>query len=85
MTTDLDVGALPLGASIAVDGVCLTTVIDRAPGKFAADLGPETLARDARRAARGRARSPRASALRLGDALGGYTSCRATSTAWARS
>jgi riboflavin synthase len=32
------------GASIAVNGVCLTAV-DLAPGSFAADLAPETLAR----------------------------------------
>ena len=42
--TTLPVERLPLGASIAVDGVCLT-VVERAPGRFAADLGPETLAR----------------------------------------
>lgn len=41
--TILPVEELPIGASIAVDGVCLT-VIERAPGRFAADLGPETLA-----------------------------------------
>jgi riboflavin synthase len=41
--TALPVEELPLGASIAVDGVCLT-VVERAPGRFAADLGPETLA-----------------------------------------
>src|SRR5271170_7654146 len=44
VTTALDVGSLPLGASIAVDGVCLT-VVERSAGRFAADLGPETLAR----------------------------------------
>ena len=33
------------GASLAVNGVCLTAV-DLAPGSFAADLAPETLARD---------------------------------------
>lgn len=36
-------GALP-GASIAVNGVCLTAV-DLRPGSFAADLAPETLHR----------------------------------------
>ena len=40
VSTALDVGGLPLGASIAVDGVCLT-VVERASGRFAADLGPE--------------------------------------------
>jgi riboflavin synthase len=33
-----------LGSSIAVNGVCLTA-LDLAPGSFAADLAPETLAR----------------------------------------
>jgi riboflavin synthase len=41
--TALPVEALPIGASIAVDGVCLT-IVERAPGRFAADLGPESLA-----------------------------------------
>jgi riboflavin synthase len=44
VSTALPVERLPLGASIAVDGVCLT-VVERGPGWFAADLGPETLAR----------------------------------------
>ena len=35
---------LGLGASIAVNGVCLTTV-DRRPDSFSADLAPETLRR----------------------------------------
>src|SRR5437879_3951972 len=35
---------LSSGASIAVNGVCLTAV-DLAPDSFAADLAPETLAR----------------------------------------
>jgi riboflavin synthase len=40
----LDLSSLTLGASIAVDGVCLTVVeLDVARGRFAADLGPETL------------------------------------------
>ena len=43
VVTDLDVETLPIGASIAVDGVCLT-VVERAVGNFSADLGPETLA-----------------------------------------
>jgi riboflavin synthase len=71
VTTDLDVGALPLGASIAVDGACLT-VIDRAPGRFAADLGPETLARTTLGALRAGARVHLERPLRLGDALGGH-------------
>ena len=71
VTTDLDVGALPLGASLAVDGVCLT-VVERAAGRFAADLGPETLARTTLGALRLGARVHLERPLRLGDALGGH-------------
>ena len=71
VTTELDVGALPLGASLAVDGVCLT-VIERARGRFAADLGPETLARTTLGALRPGARVHLERPLRLGDALGGH-------------
>ncbi|HSZ80927.1 MAG TPA: riboflavin synthase [Polyangia bacterium] len=71
VTTALDVGALPLGASIAVDGVCLT-VIERTRGKFAADLGPETLARTTLGALRVGARVHLERPLRFGDALGGH-------------
>jgi riboflavin synthase len=71
VTTALEVETLPLGASIAVDGVCLT-VVERGPGRFAADLGPETLARttlgDLRVGQRVHLERP----LRLGDALGGH-------------
>jgi riboflavin synthase len=71
VTTDLEVGGLPLGASIAVDGVCLT-VVERAAGRFAADLGPETLARTTLGALRPGARVHLERPLRLGDALGGH-------------
>jgi len=71
VTTALDVGALPLGASIAVDGVCLT-VVERAVGRFEADLGPETLARTTLGALRPGARVHLERPLRLGDALGGH-------------
>jgi riboflavin synthase len=71
VATDLDVAGLPLGASIAVDGVCLT-VVERGPGRFAADLGPETLARTTLGALRSGARVHLERPLRLGDALGGH-------------
>ena len=71
VTTSLDVGALPLGASIAVDGVCLT-VVERAAGRFSADLGPETLARTTLGALRPGARVHLERPLRLGDPLGGH-------------
>src|SRR5579884_4074276 len=44
VSTALDLSNAALGASIAVDGVCLT-LVEREAGRglFAADLGPETL------------------------------------------
>ena len=69
VTTDLDVGALPLGASIAVDGVCLT-VVERAAGRFAADLGPETLALTTLGALAAGARVHLERPLRLGRSAG---------------
>lgn len=42
VTTRLPVAKLPIGASIAVNGACLT-IVARRPGRFEADLGPETL------------------------------------------
>lgn len=71
VTTELDVASLPLGASIAVDGVCLT-VIERAAGRFAADLGPETLACTTLGALRPGGRVHLERPLRVGDALGGH-------------
>ena len=71
VSTDLAVERLPLGASIAVDGVCLT-VVERGPGRFAADVGPETLARttfaDRREGDRVHLEAP----LAAGDPLGGH-------------
>jgi riboflavin synthase len=68
---DLPVERLPLGASIAVDGVCLT-VVERSSGRFAADLGPETLGRTtlARKKVGERVHLERP--LVVGDALGGH-------------
>jgi riboflavin synthase len=71
IATALPVEALPLGASIAVDGVCLT-VTWRAAGRFAADLGPETLACTTLGALRPGARVHLERPLNLGDALGGH-------------
>ena len=71
IATDLPVEELPLGASIAVDGVCLT-VTERSPGRFAADLGPETLALTTLSALAVGGRVHLERALKLGDALGGH-------------
>jgi riboflavin synthase len=42
--TDLAVRSMPLGASIAVNGACLT-VVAKAKGAFTVDVSPETLRR----------------------------------------
>jgi riboflavin synthase len=69
--TALDVAGLPIGASIAVDGVCLT-IVDRAPGRFAADLGPETLMLTTLGALEPGRGVHLERPLRLGDPLGGH-------------
>jgi riboflavin synthase len=71
IATELEVEALPLGASIAVDGVCLT-VVERERGRFAADLGPETLACTTLGALEVGAHVHLERPLKLGDALGGH-------------
>lgn len=70
-TADLPVEELPLGASVAVDGVCLT-VIERSRGRFAAELGPETLALTTLKALAVGGRVHLERALKLGDSLGGH-------------
>jgi riboflavin synthase len=69
--TELPVESLPLGASIAVDGVCLT-VVEKAVGHFAADLGPETLALTTLGSLQSGDRVHLERPLRLGDPLGGH-------------
>jgi riboflavin synthase len=72
--TVLDVGKLPLGASIAVNGACLT-VVARRPGRpsmFQADLGQETIACTTLGGLAPGARVHLERALRLGDSLGGH-------------
>ena len=60
-----------VGASVAINGVCLT-VVERAADGFAFDVGPETLERTAlaRLVAGDRVNLERP--LRLGAALGGH-------------
>jgi riboflavin synthase len=60
-----------VGASVAVNGVCLTAVERRADG-FVFDLGPETLARTALASLAPGARVNLERPLRLGDGLGGH-------------
>jgi riboflavin synthase len=71
VVTDLDVETLPIGASIAVDGVCLT-IVERAVGHFSADLGPETLALTTLGALESGSRVHLERPLRVGDPLGGH-------------
>jgi riboflavin synthase len=73
VTTELDLGGVAIGASIAVDGVCLTVVdLDVARGRFAADLGPETLMLTTLGSLEPGARVHLERPLRLGDELGGH-------------
>jgi riboflavin synthase len=71
IATDLDVASLPLGASMAVNGVCLTIVARRAR-RFEADLGPETLACTTLGSLKASDRVHLERPLRLGDMLGGH-------------
>jgi riboflavin synthase len=71
VATALPVAELPLGASLAVDGVCLT-VVERSAGRFAADVGPETLARTTFAERRVGDRVHLEPPLAVGDALGGH-------------
>ena len=72
--TDLEVGKLPVGASIAINGACLTIVARRAghPSMFQADVGPETLACTTLGSLGAGANVHLEPALRLGDSLGGH-------------
>jgi riboflavin synthase len=71
IATDLDVVALPLGASMAVNGACLT-IVSRRARRFEADLGPETLACTTLGALKTGDRVHLERPLRLGDMLGGH-------------
>ena len=73
VSTQLDLAGVALGASIAVDGVCLTVVdLDVARGRFAADLGPETLMLTTLGSLEPGARVHLERPLRLGAELGGH-------------
>ena len=71
VVTDLPVESMPIGASIAVDGVCLT-IVERAVGHFAADLGPETLALTTLGSLERGSRVHLERPLKVGDPLGGH-------------
>jgi riboflavin synthase len=73
VSTELDLTGVAIGASIAVDGVCLTVVdLDVARGRFAADLGPETLMLTTLGSLEPGARVHLERPLRLGAELGGH-------------
>jgi riboflavin synthase len=71
VTASITLEGSELGASVAINGVCLT-VVERTPGGFAFDVGPETLERTAlsRLVAGDRVNLERP--LRLGATLGGH-------------
>jgi len=62
---------LPLGASLAVSGVCLT-IVEGAPGESLVELSPETLRRTTLGALRAGSEVNLEPALRMGDPLGGH-------------
>src|SRR5213594_2663558 len=69
LATDLDPG--PIGASLAIDGTCLT-VVEKAAGRVAAVVGPETLRRTTLGALQPGDEVNLERPLRLGDRLGGH-------------
>jgi riboflavin synthase len=72
--TSLEVGKLSIGASIAVNGACLTVVARRTghPSSFSADVGPETLACTTLGALVAGSSVHLERALCLGDSMGGH-------------
>jgi riboflavin synthase len=71
VSSALPVGKLPIGASIAVNGVCLT-VVSRRARRFEADVGPETQRVTTLAGLRAGDRVHLERPLRLGDPLGGH-------------
>src|SRR5688572_30746745 len=64
-------GDLPLGASVAVNGVCLT-VVERQQHRFVVQAGPETLRCTNLGELRAGERVNLERSLRVGDRLGGH-------------
>ena len=71
VATRFEAGDLEHGASIAVDGACLT-VIDARPGRFSADVSAETLLRTTLGARKAGDRVNLERPMALGDRLGGH-------------
>ncbi len=71
LASDLPLDGTQVGASVAVDGVCLT-VAERTGQRIVADVVAETLARSTLGELRVRQRVNLERALRVGDRLGGH-------------
>lgn len=71
VATKFDMDQVPLGASIANNGVCLT-VVDRAPGWFAVQASAETLSKTTLGTWKPGSRINLERAMRIGDELGGH-------------
>jgi len=69
--TRLSVGAMELGASIAVNGACLT-VVKKGRGEFTVDMSPETLKRTSLKVLRAGSLVNLERPMRLSDRLGGH-------------
>ncbi len=69
--TRLSVGAMELGASIAVNGACLT-VVKKGRGEFTVDMSPETLKRTSLKDLRPGSFVNLERPMRLSDRLGGH-------------
>ena len=69
--SDLPLGEVEIGASVAHSGVCLT-VVEKAAGSFRVQASPETLARTTLGGWRPGVRVNLERSLRLGDELGGH-------------
>lgn len=71
VTTRLPLNKMPLGASIACAGVCLT-VVGKGKGWFAADVSPETLRCTTIGSWKQGTKLNLEAALKMGDELGGH-------------
>jgi len=69
--TRYDTAAIPLGASIACSGACLT-VVEKGPGWFAVDVSAETLSRTSLGAWKPGTPVNLERPLKIGDELGGH-------------
>lgn len=65
------VESLPIGASLAVSGVCLT-IVSKAEGEVSVELSPETLSRTTLGELQKGSRVNLEPALHMGDAMGGH-------------